>query len=131
MNKIRLLLADDHLDVLTSLASRLSSEADIEIIGEATNSAQAIAMALTEKPHAILIDPMMRDGLGMNALRQISTRCPDSRLVILTAVVDTAQNMEFRKLGISKVLIKGIESAKLVQEIQKIVELDRTLEDTR
>lgn len=122
MKKIRLLLADDHPDVLTYLASRLRSEADIEIVGEATNSAQAIALALTEKPNAVLIDPMMRDGLGMNALRQIASRCPESHLVVLTAVVDTATHMEYRKMGISKVLIKGIESTKLVDELHLVVE---------
>jgi NarL family two-component system response regulator LiaR len=131
MNKIRLLLADDHADVLTYLASRLRSEADIEIIGEATNSAQAIALALTEKPNAILIDPMMRDGLGLNALRQISARCPESHLVVLTAVVDTAQSIEYRKIGIRKVLIKGIESTKLVQELHKLVESKGAVEERR
>ena len=129
MAKLRLLLADDHPDVLTSLAFRLSSEVAIEIIGEATNSAQAIALSLTEKPDAVLIDPMMRDGLGMNALRQISARCPETRLVVLTAVVDTAQHMEFKKLGITKVLIKGIESVKLVEELHQAVQTKNSYEE--
>jgi DNA-binding NarL/FixJ family response regulator len=121
MEKIHLLLADDHLDVLSSLVMRLNHEPHIEVVGEATNSAQAIAFCLTEKPAVILMDPMMRDGLGMNAVRQISTRCQDTQIVILTAVVDTALEIELRKLGVSHVLKKGLYSTELVGVIEDVV----------
>lgn len=130
MDKIRILLADDHPEILTYLASRLTREADIEIVGEAINSAQAIALALTEKPHIILIDPMMRDGLGMSALRQIATRYPEGELVVLTAVADTAEQMGYRKLGVQRVLIKGIESALLIDELREVLQAEEGVEES-
>ncbi len=61
METIRLLLADDHPDVLNYLGTRLSREPGIDVVGEANNSAQAIALTLSEKPDLVLIDPIMKD----------------------------------------------------------------------
>ncbi len=98
-------------------------------MGEAINSAQAIALALTEKPHIVLIDPMMRDGLGMSALRQIASRFPEGELVILTAVADTAEQMAYRKLGVQKVLIKGLASTQLLSELREIIQAEEGVEE--
>ena len=129
MEKIRILLADDHPEILTYLSSRLRREGDLEIVGEAINSAQAIALALTEKPHIVLIDPMMRDGLGLSALRQIATRYPEGELVVLTAVADTAEQMSYKKIGVQRVLIKGLESAHLINELRDIVQAKEGVEE--
>ncbi len=118
MRLIRLLLADDHPDVLAQLASRFRREPGIELVGQAENSAQAIALSLAEKPDVLLIDPIMRDRLGLNALKQIIRRCPSTQLIVLTAVVDTALQIELRKLGVSQILIKGLETSQLLQTIQ-------------
>ncbi len=114
MGPIRILLADDHRGVRTQMRARLSHEPNFLIVGEAENSAQAVECALTAKPEVVLIDPMMRDGLGLEATRQIAARLPDTAVVVLTAFADTAQRIELRKAGIHHILDKGIESQRLV-----------------
>ena len=122
MYPIRLLLADDHANVRTQIRARLSHENHFEIVGEAADSAQTIKIALAEKPHIVLIDPMMRDGQGLDALRQISTSLPATALVVLTAVSDTATQIELRKLGVRGILNKGIDSQQLVETLREIGE---------
>lgn len=122
MDSLRLLLADDHLDVLNRLSTRLSQEEGIQIVGQATNSAQAIALTLTEQPDILLIDPMMRDRLGMNALRQIANRCPSTQIVVLTAIADTALQIELRRIGVEQVLIKGLQTPDLVAKLWELLQ---------
>ncbi|MGB8644919.1 MAG: response regulator transcription factor [Anaerolineae bacterium] len=120
MESIRILLVDDHASVRARIRDRLCHETDFEIVGEAETSAQAIECALALRPHIVLIDPMMRDGLGLEATRQIATRLPDTAVVVLTAFADTAQMIELRKAGTRYILNKGIESRRLVDILQDL-----------
>lgn len=117
---IRILLADDHLKVRAQIRTRLSREPGFVIIGEAENSAQAVECALASKPNIVLIDPMMQDGLGLEATRQIAARLPETAVVVLTAFADTAQCIELRKAGTRQILNKGIESQRLVDTLRDV-----------
>ncbi len=120
MKPIRILLADDHPSVRAQIRARLSHESCFEIVGEAENSTQTVECAMTLKPHLVLIDPMMRDGLGIEATRQITTRLPQTAIVVLTAFADTAQRIELRKAGVRDILNKGIESQRLVETLREL-----------
>ena len=126
MNSIRILLADDHPGVRAQIRARLSHEPHFEIVGEAESSAQAVECALSLKPHVVLIDPMMRDGLGIEATRQIAARLPATAVVVLTAFADTAQQIELRKAGTRYILNKGIESQRLVEILHQLGRSDST-----
>lgn len=115
MGTISILLADDHPGVRSQIRTRLSHEADLMIVGEADNSTQAVECALAARPDIVLIDPMMRDGLGLDATRQIASRLPGTSIVVLTAFADTAQRIELRKAGAKYILNKGVESQRLVE----------------
>jgi DNA-binding NarL/FixJ family response regulator len=120
MALIHILLADDHPGVRAQIRARLSHEPDFVIIGEAENSTQAVECALAARPHVVLIDPMMRDGLGLDATRQITARLPETAVVALTAFADTAQRIELRKAGTRMILNKGIESHRLVEILHEL-----------
>lgn len=114
MTPIRILLADDHPKVRAQIRNRLSHEPGLLIIGDADNSAEAVECALAARPDVVLIDPMMQDGLGLEATRQIAARLPNTAVIVLTAFADTAQCIELRKAGTRHILNKGIESQRLV-----------------
>ncbi len=120
MEPIRILLADDHAGVRAQIRMRLSHEPAFEIVAEAEDSARAVECAMLLKPHIVLIDPMMRDGLGLDATRQIASRLPDTAVVVLTAFTDTAQRIELRKAGTRYILNKGIESQRLVEILHEM-----------
>src|SRR5262245_54564527 len=117
MSKICILLADDHRMVREQLAIRLSREDDFEIVGIASSSRETLQKAQVVRPHLLLMDPMMRDGLGVATLRQVHSSFPKLVIVVLTAYVDTALNMLFQEIGIRHILTKGIESSELVAEL--------------
>jgi DNA-binding NarL/FixJ family response regulator len=124
MKPIRILLADDHLNVRTQIRARLGREPGFEIVGEATNSEQAVNFALKTKPHVVLIDPIMRDGRGVVAVSNIAEQLPHTAIIVLTAYSDTILQMELRKIGVGRILDKGIESERLVEIIRKLGESD-------
>lgn len=120
MESIRILLADDHPSVRAQIRARLTHESQFQIVGEAESSAQAVECALALHPDVVLIDPMMRDGLGLDATRQITSLLPSVAVVVLTAFADTAQAIELRRAGTRLILNKGIESRRLVEILSQI-----------
>jgi DNA-binding NarL/FixJ family response regulator len=120
MARIQILLADDHPRVRAQIHARLSHEPDLEIVAEAENSAEAVERSVSTRPNIVIIDPMMRDGLGLDATRQITSRLPETAVVVLTAFADTAQRIELRKAGTRYILNKGIESFRLVEILHEL-----------
>ena len=115
MERIAIVIADEHLQVRTQVLERLNREADFNIVGLANDSSSAVRTANETHPRIVLIDPMMRDGLGLDAIRRLRAELPEAAIVVLTAFTDTAQKIELDKLGVRFILNKGIESYKLVQ----------------
>ena len=117
-SKIRILLADDHLQVRGKLAARLRRESDFEVVGVTTNSIQTLQEAQAKQPDLLLMDPMMRDGLGLATLRQMRANLPNMVVVVLTAFIDTTLNIQFREMGIKHILAKGVLSSLLLSELR-------------
>lgn len=80
----KLLLVDDHAVVRSGLKMLLENERDVEIIGEAGNAAEAIAVAVRLKPNVILMDIGLPDMSGIEATRAIKQQCPNAAVVALT-----------------------------------------------
>ena len=119
--RIRILLADDHTQVREQLTARLIREADFELVGVAAESLQALQMAQLHQPDLLLIDPMMRDGLGVATLRQLHVSLPKMIMVVLTAVVDTTLNIRLKDMGLEHILSKGIPTSELLGELRSAV----------
>ncbi len=124
MEPIHILIADDHPNVRAQIRARLSRESCFQVVAEAANSAEAVTRTLESKPQILLIDPMMRDGLGIHAVRRIAASVPMTIIVVLTAAADTAFAMELRKAGVQRVLDKGIASQELIDLLLKVGRAD-------
>lgn len=116
--RIRILVADDHPQVREQLAARLRREPDFVVVGVTANSVQTLQEAQVSHPELLLMDPIMRDGLGLATLRHVRASFPELVIVVLTAFVDTALNMHFQQIGIRHVLTKGIESPQLLAALR-------------
>lgn len=117
MERIPILLADEHILVRDQVLERLNREQDFNVVGVANDSSSAVRAASETQPRIILIDPMMRDGLGFDAIRRVRAELPEVEIVVLSAYTDTAQQIELRKMGVRFILNKGIESHKLVEAL--------------
>jgi DNA-binding NarL/FixJ family response regulator len=93
MNKITVLLADDHPVVRRGIAAMLASEDDVEVVGEAEDGAQAVALAEQRHPQVVVMDIAMPVMNGIEATRQIVSRFPETKVVVLSSYND-AETLE-------------------------------------
>ena len=84
-NAITVLIVDDHNIVRAGLKSLLEAEGDIKVVGEARDGNEAVRLAAKHKPHVMLLDIAMPAMHGLEAARQVSTKSPDTRVVILSS----------------------------------------------
>jgi DNA-binding NarL/FixJ family response regulator len=118
---IRILIIDQHDAVRKQLTTRLEREPGIEVLAGIHQLDVALLDDQQISPNLILLDPLgFSEGI-QEILRGLTTRFPKVAVVILTSVVDTFAEIEYRKLGVAKWLMKGIDSNKLVAELQRIV----------
>jgi two-component system NarL family response regulator len=120
-DKIRVLVADDHALLRKSVVSLLSEESDIEVVGEANDGEEAIAMAADLVPDLILMDVRMPKVLGIEAARQISAAQPATKIVMLTVSDEEEDLFEAIKAGASGYLLKEIDPTEIAQAIRQIV----------
>jgi len=115
---IRLFIADDHPMIRSGLAAMVRSEPDLELVGEAGNGADAVAMLPGLAPDVVLMDLMMPRLDGIEAIRQLKASLPDTRFVVLTSLVDPAQIRRAIDAGASGYLLKNASSQELVTVIR-------------
>jgi two-component system response regulator NreC len=84
MEKIRLLVADDHPVVRAGLRMLLAAQPDMEVVGEATDGDAAVARALQLEPDVVVMDLAMGGMDGLAATREIVNRLPHTKIVVLT-----------------------------------------------
>jgi two-component system response regulator DevR len=114
---IRLLLVDDSDVVRAGLRALLGAEAGLQLLGEAASVAEAVAAARRLRPDVILLDIRLPDGTGFDACRQILQHLPETRVLILTSVVDDNLLDEAIRAGTHGYLLKEINARGLVQAI--------------
>jgi two-component system response regulator DevR len=116
-SRIRLVLVDDSEVVRMGLRALLGSEATLALVGEAGTVAAAVATCLRLKPDVVLLDIRLPDGTGFDACRQILKGLPDTRVLVLTSVVDETLVDEAIRAGAHGYLLKEIDRRGLLQAI--------------
>jgi len=84
-HSVRVLVADDHVVVRQGIRALLATETDIEVVGEAENGQEALIEAERLQPDVILMDLVMPEMDGIEAIRRITARQPEARILVLTS----------------------------------------------
>ncbi|MGW3606699.1 response regulator [Micromonospora sp. NPDC005161] len=126
---IRVLLADDQALVRAGFRSLLDSADDIEVVGEATNGGQAIALTRQLRPDVVLMDIQMPDVDGVTATRRITDdrHLSAVRVVVLTTFAQEENVFAALRSGASGFLVKDIEPDELLQAVRVIARGDALL----
>jgi len=117
---ISLLLVDDSELVRTGLKTLLASRGDkstFTVLGEAATAAGAVTETVRLQPDVVLLDIRLPDGTGFEACRQILAKVPDTRVLILTSVIDDNLVYEAMSSGAHGYLLKEINALALSQAI--------------
>ena len=119
-DKVRVLIADDHTIVRTGVRLLLQAEPDIEVVGEALNGDEALALAESLRPDVVLMDIAMPGTDGLEATRQIKARFPDMHVLVLTMHRSDEYFFEMLKAGASGYVLKGAETNELIGAIRAV-----------
>jgi NarL family two-component system response regulator LiaR len=124
---IRVLIADDHPVVRRGLRGFLETYADIEVVAEAENGAQAVALAREHVPDVILMDLLMPEMDGVEAIGHIVAFSPASRIIVLTSYTEDEYLFPAMRAGALGYLLKDVEPEELVSAIRAAVRGHATL----
>ena len=136
MKKIRIILADDHSIMRIGIASLLSREKDMEVVGEAENGEEAIALVHEQKPDVVVMDLMMPGLSGAEATRQItavraadgcSAPEPPPKVLVFTSYGTSADLANAVLNGASGALLKNAPTRDLPLAIRKVVAGEKVL----
>ncbi len=117
--KIRVILADDHHIIRNGLARILQEEVDIEVVGEASNGAQAINLARSLRPDIIIMDANMPVLTGIEATAEILRDMPNVKIVGLSMYEDGELSSSMRQAGAVAYVTKGGSPEALVKAIRR------------
>lgn len=122
MDRITVLLADDHTVVREGLRALLEKEADLEVVGEAETGRQAVDLARQLHPAVVVMDIAMPLLNGLEAARQLRRAAPHTKVLILSAHSDDEYVEQVTEVGAAGFLIKqssGRLLARAIREVQQ------------
>jgi NarL family two-component system response regulator LiaR len=125
---IRVLLVDDHAILRKGIRALLSTEPDIEVVGEAGDGAEALVQTEALQPDVILMDLVMPNVDGIEATQQVTTRQPGVRVLVLTSFVADDKVFPAIKAGALGYILKDAGPDDLVRAIRQVHRGEPTLE---
>ncbi|GGY07093.1 DNA-binding response regulator [Litchfieldella qijiaojingensis] len=122
---IKVLIADDHHLVRTSIARMLDAEDGFSVVGEAADGEEAIAMARKHRPDIVLMDIRMPGVSGLEATRKITRGMADIKVVVLTAFLEENFAERLLNAGASGFISKGTELGVMVSALRAVFDGQR------
>jgi two-component system, NarL family, response regulator DevR len=120
LKRIRVVIVDDSEVVRVGLKTLLGTEPSLEVVGDAVNVASAVETCGRLTPDVALLDIRLPDGSGVDACRQILKRSPETRVLILTSVLDDTIVDEAIRAGAHGYLLKEVDGRGLVNAIRDV-----------
>ena len=117
-DRIRVLIADDHAVLREGLRSFLELQDGIEIVGDAADGAEAVELAEQLRPAVVLMDLVMPKLDGVEAMRELRERVPETRVIILTSYIDDDRLLPAIRAGAAGYLLKNAEPQELARAIR-------------
>ena len=122
MDRIRILVVEDHPLFRQGLRDVLRSESDIDVVGEAANGEEAVAMTQALTPDAVILDINLPDQNGLQVTRQLKALHSSAAVVLLTAYDDSEQILHAFRAGGSAYCPKDVTPTHLVQILRQVVQ---------
>jgi len=118
--KIRVLTVDDHPVVRNGIAGLVADQADMVLVGEASNGREAIQQFRTHKPDVTLMDLQMPELNGIDAIIAIRGEFPQARVIVLTTYAGDVQIVRALKAGAQGYLLKSLLHKELLDAIRTV-----------
>ena len=115
---IRVLVVDDHAIVREGLRTFLSLQDGIEVAGEAGDGREAITQAERLRPDVVLMDLVMPEVDGVQAMRELRERVPGARVIVLTSFLEDDRLLPAIRAGAAGYLLKNVEPSELARAVR-------------
>lgn len=120
MERIRILIADDHAVVRSGLRLLLTGQPDLEVVGEAADGWETISKTAELEPDIVLLDITMPGMTGLEAAAEIGRRMPQVKLLILTMHDDEAYLRPFLEIGAAGYIVKRAADTEVIAAIRAV-----------
>lgn len=120
MDKIRILLAEDHVLVRQGTRELLEQEDDMEVVAEAGDGEQAVKLVAEKRPDVAIVDIAMPKLNGIEATKKIKTIHPATAVLVLTAYDDDEYVFALLEAGAAGYLLKDVRSEELVKAVRDV-----------
>ena len=130
MPKIRVLVVDDHALVRRGFRRLLEDDAELEVVGEATDGDEALELVLREKPDVVVLDYALPGQNGALTARKILAALPKTRILMLSMHAETSYVERSREAGAMGYLLKNALDLELVQAVKQVM-LGEWVQDPR
>jgi two-component system, NarL family, response regulator LiaR len=117
---IRVAIADDHAVVRQGLRTFLELQDDMEVVGEAADGDEAVALVEQTAPDVVLLDLVMPRVDGIEATRRIRERSPETRILVLTSFADDHTVLPAVRAGAAGYLLKDVQPPELARAIRTV-----------
>ena len=118
MDKVRVLLVDDHTVVRRGLRLAFGLEADLEVVGEAENGREALDLVEHLRPDVVVMDLLMPVMDGVEATRELRSRFPDVEVVALTSVLEDRLVVDVIEAGAAGYMLKESRPDELFEAVR-------------
>lgn len=116
--KIRVLFVDDHEMVRIGVSAFLSSQPDIEVVGEASDGKEGVEKALQLKPDIILMDLVMKEMDGIEATKEIVQQWPEAKIIIVTSFLDDEKLYPALEAGATSYMLKTSKASEIADAVR-------------
>ena len=120
MDKIKVMLVEDHVLVREGTREMLDQEEDLCVVAEAGDGEQAVQLAAEHRPDIIIMDIAMPKLNGIEATRQIKAANPTTSVLVLTAYDDDQYVFAFLEAGAAGYLLKDVSTSDLIEAIRSV-----------
>src|SRR5512135_59986 len=128
MTKTHVLLVDDHNIVRLGLMTLINDQPNMEVVGEAGTATEAVRAAEQLRPDVVLMDIRMPGEGGIEATRQITTRLPHIKVVMLTSLADDELVVRAIRAGAVGYVLKQVDNAELLRAVEAAARGDAVLD---
>ena len=130
MAKIRIVLADDHVILRQGTRQLLEHEPDMEVVGEASDGAEAVQLVSKLKPDIVIIDVAMPGMNGIEATKKIKEILPGTKILVLTGYDYDEYIFSLLEIGAAGYLLKDVSGDDLVGAVRAVYQGEPVLHPT-
>lgn len=130
MEKITVMLVDDHQMVRLGLSSYLNMQEDLAVVAEAVNGLDGVQKAKQHRPDVILMDLVMDEMDGIEASKAILLENPEAKILILTSFLDDEKIFPALAAGVKGYILKTSQANEIATSVRKIAEGQDVISDS-